>query len=173
MIIGLSGYAQTGKDTVADYLVKEHGFVRVAFADKLRNVLYDLNPMVGQEPLQAKIDVEGWDKAKQNPEVRRLLQALGVAARVNIHPDIWVRAALDSIKNDRVVITDVRFLNEAQAVKDYNGEIWRVTRPGVGAVNAHVSETQMDNYPFDRVIENNADIYYLHNQVLIAVGARL
>ena len=46
MIIGLSGYAQSGKDTVAKVLIEEYGFTRIAFADKIREFLYDLNPQV-------------------------------------------------------------------------------------------------------------------------------
>lgn len=173
MIIGLSGYAQSGKDTVANYLIKEHGFIRRAFADNLRNVLYDLNPMIGTEPLQVKVDVEGWEKAKQHFEVRRLLQELGLAARNHIHPEVWVTSALERVLNDRVVVTDVRFLNEARAIKERGGEIWRVVRPGVGAVNKHVSETQMDDYPFDHVLNNDGDLDHLYAQALVLMGARL
>jgi len=173
MLIGLSGYAQSGKDTIANYLIKDHGFIRRAFADNLRNVLYDLNPMLESGFLQAKVDVEGWDKAKQHPEVRRLLQDLGLAARNHIHPEVWVSAALDRVLNDRIVVTDVRFLNEARAIKERGGEIWRVERPGVGAVNNHISETEMDGYKFDQVLINEAGLDHLYNQVLLSMGVRL
>lgn len=173
MIIGLSGYAQSGKDTVADYLMAEHGFIRRAFADNIRRMLYDVNPMIGHEPLQVKVDVDGWDKAKQDPIVRRMLQVLGVSARENIHQDVWINAALDRVLNDRIVITDVRFINEAEAIRDRGGEIWRVVRPGVNAVNSHVSETQLDNYKFDQYLVNDGSITDLHNQVLNLIGARL
>lgn len=173
MIIGLSGYAQSGKDTVADYLMSEHGFIRRAFADNIRRMLYDVNPMIGHEPLQVKVDVDGWDKTKQDPNVRRMLQVLGVSAREHIHQDVWINAALDRVLNDRIVITDVRFLNEARAIKDRGGEIWRIERPGVGAVNNHVSETEMDNYKFDQVLINEAGLDHLYNQVLLSMGVRL
>ena len=173
MIIGLSGYAQSGKDTVADYLMAEHGFIRRAFADNIRRMLYDVNPMIGHEPLQVKVDVDGWDKAKQDPIVRRMLQVLGVSARENIHQDVWINAALDRVLNDRIVITDVRFINEAEAIRNRGGEIWRVVRPGVNAVNSHVSETQLDNYKFDQYLVNDGSITDLHNQVLNLIGARL
>lgn len=45
-IIGLTGYAQSGKDTVANYLVKTHGFTRIAFADPMREAMLKLNPIV-------------------------------------------------------------------------------------------------------------------------------
>lgn len=64
--------------------------------------------------LQDLVNLVGWDSAKQESQVRRLLQDLGVAARKLIHEDIWVEVALQNITpDDRVVITDVRFENEA------------------------------------------------------------
>jgi hypothetical protein len=59
---------------------------------------------------------------------------------------------------DKVVITDVRFPNEADAIKALGGQIWRVKRLGVGAVNGHVSETAMDGYPVDQIFVNNGSI---------------
>ncbi len=173
MIIGLSGYAQSGKDTVASYLMKEHGFIRIAFADNIRRILYDMNPMIGPEPLQVKVDVDGWDAAKQHPEVRRLLQVLGVSARNHIDSEVWINSALDRVMNDRIVITDVRFLNEARAIKERGGEIWRIERPGVDAVNGHISETEMDTYKYDQTLINEASLTHLYNQVLLSMGVRL
>ena len=66
--IGLVGYSQSGKDTVADILVKNYGYTRVAFADKIREFLYGLNPMVACSPtgyLQDLVNLVGWDAAKQ------------------------------------------------------------------------------------------------------------
>lgn len=165
MIIGLTGYAQSGKDTVANILVEKYGFERRAFADVIRKVLYDMNPMISGEPLAIKVDVEGWDKAKQHPEVRRLLQKLGVAARSYIGEGVWINATLTEMKLDtHYVITDVRFINEAKSIQNLNGAdtlntyLWRVTRPGVGPVNAHVSETQMAEYPVDVTISNDGTL---------------
>lgn len=176
MIIGLSGYAQTGKDTVAKFLVDNYGFTRVAFADKLRDVAYGLNPIV--KPglrLKDAVDEMGWDKAKTRiPEVRNVLQNLGLAVRENLGFDTWVNAALNTAaQTEDLVITDVRFINEADAIRERGGKIWRVIRPGVDAVNAHVSETQMDGYPFDELIFNDRDIRELENTVMIKLPIRL
>jgi dephospho-CoA kinase len=46
MIIGLSGYSRSGKDEVAKILVEDYGFTRIAFADKIRELLYEMNPIV-------------------------------------------------------------------------------------------------------------------------------
>lgn len=165
MIIGLTGYAQSGKDTLAKMLVEQYGFERRAFADPIRNLLYEMNPMAGSEPLRIKVDVEGWDKAKQHPEVRRLLQYLGVAARDILGDKVWINATFAGMElNKNYVITDIRFLNEARALKDLTGYpnlntyLWRVTRTGVGPVNGHVSESQMDTYDADVTFDNSGTI---------------
>lgn len=155
MIIGLIGYAQSGKDTVAKILTEKYGFERRAFADKIREILYELNPMVGGEPLQIKVDTEGWDKAKQHFEVRRLLQKMGVSARKNLSEAVWISAALKGMDpSKQYVISDVRFQNEAAIIKACGGEIWRIERPGVGPVNGHISEKEMENYLADRTLLN-------------------
>jgi hypothetical protein len=90
-IIGLSGFARAGKDETAKVLVEEFGFTQVAFADKLRDFLYALNPPVAPSKekkgemvlLQEVIDVYGWQGYKETEygtEVRRQLQRLGTEA---------------------------------------------------------------------------------------------
>lgn len=164
MIIGLSGYAQSGKDTVAKYLVEHHGFERIAFADKIRELLYEMNPIisiVASEPmyLRGRVDRDGWDVAKQSDEVRRLLQELGVGARKVFGDNHWVVEAFKNLdKEKNYVVTDVRFQNEADFVKAFSGKLWRVERSGVNAVNGHVSEHDLDNWEFDGYIHNNASI---------------
>lgn len=162
MLIGLTGYAQSGKDTLAQILVDDYGFVRVAFADKIRNFAYALNPIV--KPglrLQDAVEEMGWDKAKTRiPEVRRILQDLGVGGRTLFGDDFWIREAFsDARHSQKIVVTDVRFKNEADWIKNFeDSHIWRVKRSGVGAVNAHVSETEMDEYKADQIFANNGTI---------------
>jgi hypothetical protein len=164
MIIGLSGYAQSGKDTVAGMLIGLHGYESIAFANNIRKLLYATDPFINDgHPvfrLQDLVDSQGWENAKATaPEVRRLLQDLGVGARNIFGEDFWVEQTLKNINlTDRVVITDVRFQNEAEAIKKIDGaKIWRINRPGVGPVNDHISETDMDLWDWDAVITNNND----------------
>jgi len=180
MIIGLSGYAQSGKDTVAKYLVENHGFVRVAFADPIRDLLYEMNPVLDLDlvkeeftRLKTLVDAVGWDSAKQHPEVRYLLQALGVGARTVIDTEIWVAKALRTMSDEgNYVITDVRFQNEATTLRLAGAEIWRVERNGVKAVNDHVSEHDLDNWEFDAYIHNNSTIEDLEFAVKTTLMAR-
>ena len=163
-LIGLTGYAQSGKDTVAQFLVNKYGYRRIAFADKIRDFLYDLNPQIkvgydGVSNIRILVDNDGWDTTKQIPQVRQLLQDIGVSARNIFGENFWVDQALESIKpGEKVVVTDVRFNNEADHVKLMGGQIWRIRRPGVTSVNSHISETQMDGYKVDQIFLNSGSL---------------
>lgn len=172
MIIGLTGYAQSGKDTVAQVLVNKYAFKRIAFADAIRFFCYEVNPIVGwvaNEPvfLQKIVDRDGWEQAKKIGEIRRTLQSTGVAARNKFGSNFWVERAFERVDpiNDNIVVTDVRFINEADYIKALpDSQIWRVRRLNLGPVNSHVSESQMDGYKVDQIVLNNgtvSDLEYL------------
>lgn len=189
MIIGLAGYARSGKDEAAKGL-ELFGFQRVAFADKLREFAYRLNPIVGAEGLawgdnvrfvrlQTIIDLWGWNGYKETQygaEIRELLQRLGTeCGRQLISDTIWIDAALgDSHIGYNVVVTDVRFPNEFDAIKERGGYVVRITRDGVGPANAHPSETALDGFDFDFVLDNNGTIAELHHRIAnVALGFTL
>ena len=161
MIIGLAGYAQSGKDTVAKVLINKFNFTKIAFAEMIRESLIRLNPLVKDGVSLASLVGEvGWDEAKQEEEVRRLLQVFGTeVGRSLLGDNVWVDLALKGMKpNVNYVFTDVRFESEAEAIKKLGGEIWRVSREGVGSVNGHSSESALEGYGFDAYISNNGSI---------------
>lgn len=178
MVVGLSGRAQAGKDTVGQYLVEYHGFTRLAFADRLKKVLYELDPFVlisttsgaFDKGVAQVVDRFGWEEAKkQIPEVRRLLQQLGVAMR-GIDPDIWVEPVREAILANpgRYVITDVRFPNELKMIWAL-GNRWR---PAVNVLverdvpeMAHISEHALVGFMFDEVLHNDGPVEELYTQV--------
>ena len=172
MIIGLSGYAQSGKDTVAGLLIGLHKYDNRAFADTMRNALYTLNPLVyvdqyGGETLKEVVDLMGWEWAKKNTDTRRLLQVFGTEiGRKMFGESFWVEQAVKDIApENKIVFTDVRFPNEAQVIKDLGGQIWRIIRPGYAPVNDHPSESAMDYWSPDKVIMNNTGLEGLKAQV--------
>ena len=174
MIIGLTGYAQSGKDSVANILVENYGYQRVAFADPIRDLLYATNPMLKEGyRVQGLVDVYGWDRVKVDyPEARRLLQDLGVGARKTFGDMFWVKQALRQVNFEgNYVITDVRYPNEAKAIRQYdNSQLWRIKRTGVDAVNSHESESAMDGEKVDQIFLNNGTLEDL--QVLINTRMR-
>ncbi len=192
VLIGLSGYARSGKDTAAAALL-ERGWERKAFADKLREFLYALDPalrapvakiapdlsiksMQFLPSVRAVVDAMGWEKAKGLPEVRALLQRCGTeAGRGVLGDDVWVNAVLRDLTGP-TVITDVRFWNEAQRIHAAGGLVIRLSRPGVGPARSpggevHASETALDDYPlFDASIVNDGTPEDLYNKIVWSVG---
>jgi hypothetical protein len=159
MIVGLSGYAQSGKDTIANILVEDYGFKRVAFADKIRELLYEMNPDFRDTLLRQAVDSFGWDEVKKDASVRRMMQNLGVGARTIFGDTFWINEAMRNLSYDNnFVFTDVRFINEAEIIKSNHGQVWRVVRPGINPINQHVSESDLDEWPFDSFIENDGSI---------------
>lgn len=150
MLIGLTGYAGAGKDTAGAYLVERHGFTRIAFADKVRELAYAANPELPEFcwPLRTVVDRYGWERAKREiPGVREILQDLGMAHRHVFGADFWVDQALPRIDVRglqrlpvRTVVTDVRFDNEAERIRALGGVVVHVWRWGVGPFNVHESE---------------------------------
>lgn len=179
MIIGLGHVARVGKDTVAEFLEKEHGYTRLAFADELRRLAVKVNPIVGPNyRLGNAIADHGWEGAKtQFPEVRIFLQHLGTACRDVFNEKIWVNRVADQIyENPRrdYVITDVRFRNECDVLKRFDNEIpvklVKVFRPGYVA-SGHVSETALINYAWDYVLDNTGTIDDLGHAVVRMLDA--
>ena len=183
MIVGFSGYLRSGKDTAAKALLAE-GWEHRSFAKALKDMAYALNPIVevrGVTPplrLAGVVDALGWERAKDAyPEIRALLQRLGTdAGRKVLGDDIWVETAIKNWMADgwseNAVFTDVRFPNEADAIRLRGGMVIRVTRLGTAPVSAaevHPSETALDGYEFDAWINNNGTVEQLHNEVRYAV----
>jgi len=109
--------------------------------------------------------------------VRDFLQKLGTdALRDGLHKNAWVNALMSDyigmydLDTDKTtypnwIITDTRFPNEAQAIKQANGIIIRVERPGVKPINDHPSEVSLDKWEFDHVIENKGSVEDLSEKV--------
>jgi len=186
MIVGICGYAKSGKDTLANviqYLTKtyptpehldlEHALMWagkmgstweiVKFADGVRDVARILAPGVSFDT-QADKDLmmpQAWSIA--GPMSRReFLQKLGTdAMRDNLHPDVWVNLLMNRYSTPgekRWIVTDVRFPNEFYAIKTAGGIVVRVVRDGVGPTNAHRSETAIDSLRANFTVENNGSV---------------
>jgi hypothetical protein len=177
MLVGLTGYAGSGKDTAAAGLIAS-GWKRVSFAEPLRKMLTVLNPIIdrGGCRLSGWVDQLGWDKAKQHPEVRRFLQILGTeVGREMIDPDLWTKLAkkeMDRYHNagHSVVFTDVRFKNEAEMIKLNGGKVIRIYREGTSPARNHVSDTNVDLLSVDFEIVNNGSVEDLQNTLKSCLG---
>lgn len=171
-VIGLTGYAGSGKSTVANYLVEQHGFTRLSFAKPLKDMLRKLNPFIseGGDRTSYVLHELGEGCVKQSfPEYRRLLQVLGTDCIRAIDPDFWVKAAVAQMTdtNGKYVFDDVRFPNEAEVISGYNVMgLWNIEVPGLHAANGHASEQHAGNMGEFFTIQNIQNGFdYLHTQV--------
>lgn len=173
--LGISGRARAGKTTAAEYLVERYGFVRIGFADALKEMALAIDPIVhvdrdegGCEEwgLVAIVDWFGWDRAKDGfPEVRRFLQRLGTeGVRHHIGEDTWVQIAERKALavDGPVVFDDVRFRNELEMVHRHGGANVHLWRPGHSDVAAeHASEEHVP-WVADYCIDNTGTVKDLH-----------
>jgi hypothetical protein len=168
-IIGITGKARSGKDTLADYFVKRHGFRRIAFADPIKRALCAMlrDPtLFDAERKEAQIPHLGVTPCRDPITPRLLAQTLGTEwGRNIISPNLWVdlmmREAYLTGAN-RVVVTDVRFENEADLIRDLGGYIVHIERPGAATVRAHSSEAGVTLHEGDFRIINEYSLDALH-----------
>ena len=179
LLIGFNGPTGSGKDTAAAHLIDHHGFRQVAFADAIRQALLTLDPWVDTfYRVSEVVRAWGWETAKRNsPEVRRLLQVFGTeVGRDMFGPEVWVDQVFKKIDTfppgQRVVVTDVRFQNEADAVWARGGFLVRLNRdaPQHRGVLDHRSETEAAVLSADFTIPNHGTLDELHRQLGRIVG---
>ena len=167
MIIGLAGAARAGKDTVAGML-RRHGFTALGFADPL----YDaMNAMFGW----AREFIEAHKEEPVGPggkSPRFLMQTLGTEwGRDMVTSTLWIdlwKQRASKIRR-RIAVTNVRFENEALAIRDMGGIVVRVVRPAAPAVRAHVSEAGVPDDLVSWEIVNDSTIEALERNVAWAM----
>ena len=129
-LVAFGHRAQVGKDTAAHAA----GFRRYSFADPIRNLAKRIDPFIREagEHLNKVFERLDWEEAKvKYPEIRTLLADLGQACRVELGADVWMTSTIKDVcffldRGLNCAITDLRFPNEAQAIKDL-GEIGRAS----------------------------------------------
>lgn len=182
-VVGLTGFAGSGKSTVAAYLVEQHGFTRLSFAAPLKKMLRTLNPIMGNlghQPIRlSELFAYGFNEQSLKEskdfgaEYRRLLQVLGTDCIRAVDEHFWVNAATAQMTDDngKYVFDDARFPNEAEVISGLNEfGLWNVTRPGYEAVNGHASEQHAGNMGERIWLHNGADLEGLHDQIDAALS---
>lgn len=199
MIIGICGFIGSGKDTIADYLVNFHEFRRESFASTLKDAVaavfgWDRTMLEGRtkEAREWREQVDPWWAERLSMPTltpRWVLQYWGTeVCRKSFHDDIWIASLENKLRNskDDVVISDCRFPNEIQSIKNAGGMIVWVKRgelpdwydTAYGANNGivpdqellkklkvHASETAWVGTEFDFVLENNTSIDELYLKI--------
>ena len=146
MLIGISGKKQSGKSTIAQYLIEQGCVGILCFADKIKEIVRDLF----FEPEEDYIDLDS-EAGKQTVlrcgwTPRELLQIVGTDLFRSLYRDVWINA----FKNQMylvehypvVVVPDVRFENEVEFIHSMGGKVIRLTRQPFP--DQHESETALD-----------------------------
>lgn len=132
MIIGVSGKKRSGKDTVANHLETKYGFTKMAFASPIKWAAEDI---FGFNERQLYGDLKEVEDSLWGFTPRWAMQMIGTDLfRDHIAKDIWIRRLKQRIRESphtRIVVSDVRFLNEVQAIKDMGGQVVKINRPSV------------------------------------------
>jgi hypothetical protein len=182
--IGLIGKARSGKDSVAKCLIRTRSYTRLAFADPLKEMAISVDPYIPTGygitvRLSSLIADTGWEYAKDNyPEVRRILQHMGQTVR-EYDDEFWITSMRRKLNNAEawnlpVVITDVRYPNEAAMLRARGFKMVRVQRPNpitgeylppASHAARHSSETALDDYAADVTITNDGTLDQLYAQV--------
>lgn len=172
LLIGLTGRAGAGKDTVAGYLEDAYGCAPIALADPILDML---------GALIQHVDVDGaWlieRDLKEQPRpvllasYRQLARAIGDALRA-IDADFWVRIAAHHTgqllaMGNNVCLTDVRYPNEAQELAAMGGVLVCIERPAheLPSVQPHSSESHTDSLAVQHTLINNGSRATLEDQI--------
>lgn len=187
VIIGITAPALSGKDQIAQMLEEKHHFFWHAMANPVKVSVNTVLPpsirrhyaMLGEDP-SFKLDKQAIIP-RLGVSFRTLWQRLGTEfGREMIHPDIWIMHLEDlwadieqSSSFDGVVVSDIRYLNEAQFVRNKGGVIWRVIRPGLDLTESfrdHDSENGIPDHLVTRDFVNDgtlADLFHKVNEELV------
>lgn len=178
-LIGITGYARSGKNTFADCLQKcSIDIQQFSFAAEIK---YCVGEIFGREYIDWFAD-ERKDNIipKYGKSPRQLAILVGTELGRKVHPDLWVEKLEATIKERDIihggreisVITDVRFQNEVDWILHNKGLIYVVKKPGIGPANEHISEAihDLDFYGKEKIVDNSSTIEELQakaNYILI------
>lgn len=188
MIIGVCGLIGSGKGTVADILVDEHGFEKVSFADSLKDAVSavfgwprELLEGDTEESRNFREQVDTWWARKLDMPFltpRIVLQQWGTeVCRNSFHNDIWILSLERKLGDGNYIIPDTRFPNEIDIVQRMGGQVWRVKRGadpdwfvgyqnnGKAPPDIHASEWAWARAVFDHVVDNEGTIDQLRESV--------
>lgn len=177
-LIGLCSPAMgSGKTTVAEYLEHAYGFKIVRFAGPLKSMIHRLltdGGMTDAEATEAMTD----PVRKEQPcgvlnghSPRHAMQTLGTEwGRACLGTRFWINAAMTRVNALRkmghpVVVDDLRFRNEAEAIEVFGGRVFRVVRPGQQITRDHASEGELDSHKVADNIVNNGSMAELQRTV--------
>ena len=164
MLIGITGKAGAGKDTLGKYLCDEYRCLHYYFAKPLKEGAKVMFALTDDQIANKEVPIEPWGMSP-----RKIYQLLGTEVGRGIDSAIWIKNAEMFVKNNpgrTVVITDCRFDNEAIFIHNRGGIVINIVRDKEDiAENKHSSEGGLKADNIDLTIKNNGSIEDLYNKV--------
>lgn len=174
MIIGLHGQKGFGKSTVAQHLqaVSTRDWTVGMFAGKLKGMIAHLLGCTVQDLEDREFKEQIIPEFGVTP--RYLMQTLGTEWGRSIKEDFWVQTLMREYQNMQAgpfkfnwIVSDVRFPNEAQAIRDAGGLLITITRQGIPMEDTHPSETALNSWDdWDYRIGNHGTLEQLKEEVI-------
>ena len=181
MLIGIVGLIGSGKDTVAERLVQQHGYIKDSFAKSLKDAVaamfnWDREMLEGDTTSSRHWREQPdayWSERLGKPVTPRwVLQHFGTEVmRGQMYDGIWLDSCMGRYKGQNTVISDTRFINEIKTIKAHGGIIVCVargelpTKKSMQEKGAHQSEWDWLEHDYDITIENNGTLEDLYNKV--------
>lgn len=170
MLIGLGHKMRVGKTTIANYLIREHGFKEVCFATALKECC---RAVFGFTDEQLYGSLKSVDDPYWGIPPGRVLQTVGTDLfRNHFREDVWIKALMKAIATNpqaNWVVHDVRFKNEAKALLSRGGFVFKVVRQRAydpSRDHNHVSEVDLDDFiEWSGIIVNDGTFNELYDQV--------
>jgi len=157
MIIGLIGKKSSGKDTLADYLVQRHGFVKYAFSEPIKKACKTIFLLTDEQLHSVGKKEEVDPRWELSP--RQMLQFLGTdVIRKQIDEGFWIRHFrywYEENKGKNIVVSDCRFQNEVDVILEVGGSVVKLKRDTDRTSDLHISETGVDGLSGHTFVINN------------------
>lgn len=174
ILVGIVGPKQSGKDTTVDYLVGKYGFSRYAFADPIKR---------GMQQMLGFTDEQLWGTDEQKEAIdpfwgisaRRMLQLVGTElfqfdihkytkpGEFDVNRSVWVHRFKKEYDEKilvnpglKVAISDMRFMHEAQFIRNMGGIIIKIHRPSIERKDTHASEAEYMRIKEDILLVNDS-----------------
>lgn len=167
LVVAFTGRKHHGKDQAALALMKLHEgeFKLINFADPVKAVSGMVFGLTHDEMTVPELKEKRLDRwPHESP--RSIMQKVGTDAFRTVWPDVWVKHwEMKANKEERVVVSDLRFLNEFYMIKHYWGTVVRIVRSGMDDSDHHRSETELSSFSEDILIENDGSLEDLYEKV--------
>lgn len=193
LVLALSGWRGSGKDTVASHLCSEYNFKQLSFAAKLKDLVASVYHVPREDldnPSRKEMPLESYPVIPSDPFTEtvhhllrnelqsgywtpRALCILEGSVKRSVHSNYWIKSVIHEIVENpalNYVISDMRYQSEADTLKLFIPEIQMIRVERFDTIETtDPSERNLDTYEFDHIIQNKQDMATLRIRIDLLV----